>query len=160
MHRSHVRTPGRVWALLPIIAALAACGGPDETANPPAQEASGAVAGPVAAPSADALVAGTDYQATASVVCIINGEVIEGGCMAGVKRGWTDDGGALVEITKPDGSKRAIFTDAIGNPMGADSAEADGSAGWTMVITRAGTTNVIDFGPEHYELPDALVLGG
>ena len=106
------------------------------------------------------MVAGTDYQATASVVCIINGAVIEGGCMAGVKRGWTDDGGALVEITKPDGSKRAIFTDAIGNPMGADSAEADGSAGWTMVITRAGTTNVVDFGPEHYELPDAFVLGG
>lgn len=160
MHRFHARLPGRFGALLPILAALAACGSPDQATDSPAQEASAAAAGPVAAPSADALVAGTDYQATASVVCIINGDVIEGGCMAGVKRGWTDDGGTLVEITKPDGSKRAIFTDAIGNPMGADSAEADGSAGWTMVITRAGTTNVIDFGPEHYELPDALVLGG
>lgn len=160
MHRIHARTLLRTGALLPMIAALAACGSQDEAADPPAQESSGAVAEPVAAPSADAMVAGTDYQATASVLCIINGEVIEGGCIAGVKRGWTDDGGALVEITKPDGSKRAIFTDAVGNPMGADSAEADGSAGWTMVITRAGTTNVIDFGPEHYELPDAFVLGG
>jgi hypothetical protein len=154
------RTFGGLLALLSL--ALSACGSADEAATPPDQQGAAppaATASPAADPS-DAMAAGTGYHATASLVCILNGEVIRGGCTAGVKRGWTDDGGSVVEITKPDGSQRAIFTDAIGNPLGADSSEADGSAGWTMVITRAGTTSVIDFGPEHYELPDAFVLGG
>lgn len=153
------RTIGLPFMALPL--ALSACS-QDDTAPPP-EQASSAAPSPAASAGAtpgDAMVAGTEYNATASVVCLLNGQVIEGGCMAGVKRGWGDDGGALVEIIKPDGSRRAIFTDLIGNPMGADSSEADGSVGWTMVITRAGTTNVIDFGPEHYELPDAFVLGG
>ncbi|MEO5706727.1 MAG: hypothetical protein ABIT10_12500 [Alteraurantiacibacter sp.] len=146
------RTLAQTLVVLPLLMALAGCGSEDEAAAP---------VGPSPSSSATAAPAtGADFDATASIVCIINGEVVEHGCMAGIKRGWTDDGGGRVAITKPDGTQRAIFTDAIGNPTLADSSQADRSSGWTMVITRVGTTSVIDFGPEHYELPDAFVLGG
>lgn len=137
---------------------LAGCSGTDEAAAPAAD----ASASPVAAPagSGDTLVPGTDYHATATLSCTLDGTPVAAGCPAGVKRRWSEDGGALVEITKPDGSRRAIFTDAAGKPTGADSAEADGSAGWTLEATQRDDTWIVDFGPEHYEIPQALVTGG
>ena len=144
---------------------LAACNQGDKAAAPDAAASATPSASATPATAAvdangDALVPGTEYHATTNLICAINGTQIAAGCPAGVKRGWGDDGGALIEITKPDGSMRAIFTDAAGTPTGADSAEADGSAGWTMVITPRGEVSVVDFGPEHYEIPQALVLGG
>jgi hypothetical protein len=139
---------------------LAACGGGAESAE--SADTAPAVAAPAAAPAAqgDATVPGTQYQATASVPCAFDGAAVEGGCQAGVKRGWAEDGGAMVEVTKPDGRTRAIFYTPAGAPFSADSAEADGSAGWEFRVTRQGDTNVIDYGPEHYEIPDAFVTGG
>lgn len=150
-----------------LILLLAACGSAEPAADPDpsasTSPAPAAAATPAPAPAdlaGDALVPGTPYHATTNLSCTLNGTRIAAGCPAGVKRGWSDDGGAVIEITKPDGSTRAIFTDAAGTPTGADSAQADGSAAWTLVITPRGDTSVVDFGPEHYEIPQALVLGG
>ena len=81
-------------------------------------------------------------------------------CKAGVKRKWSDDGGALVEVVKPDGRTRALFFDPKGKATGADSSQADGSAGWDFVTSRDGDKTIIRFGPERYKVVDAFVLGG
>jgi hypothetical protein len=107
----------------------------------------------------DALVPGTDYNATAPVSCGFDGAEPTGSCPAGVKRNWGEDGTTLVEITKPDGRKRAIFFRGT-TPYGADSAEADGSAGWTFEVTRRDDQNLIKYGPESYVIIDAFVVGG
>lgn len=110
--------------------------------------------------SVDAKVAGTDYNATTTVPCSVSGGAPSLQCDAGVKRKWDENGGALVEVTKPDGRKRGLFFDAKGKATGADSAQSDGSAGWTFKATRQGDDTLIEYGPERYRIPDALVLGG
>ena len=107
----------------------------------------------------DALVPGTDYHATTVVACGFGGAEPAGNCPAGVKRNWGEAGNALVEVTKPDGSKRALYFRGT-TPYGADSAEADGSAGWSFEVTRRGDQSVIKFGPETYVIVDALIVGG
>lgn len=109
----------------------------------------------------DAKVPGTDYHATAPVKCGFNNADPTQTCQAGVKRNWGDNGNeALVEVTKPDGSKRAIFfrgTDAYG----ADSSQADGSAGWKFESVNDDDGMIhVDFGPESYIIVDALITGG
>ena len=107
----------------------------------------------------DALVQGTEYNATTDLPCTIGPDAAAATCAAGVKRGWGEDGTTLVEITKPDGTMRAIYfrgTDAYG----ADSAQADGSAAWDFQASRSGDESTIVFGPESYVVPDALVVGG
>lgn len=107
----------------------------------------------------DALVPGTDYHATAMVPCATDGSDNRSGCNAGVKRNWGEDGTSLVEVTKPDGSKRAIFFRGT-EPYGADSAQADGSAGWDFTVERVGDESIITFGPESYVIPDMMITGG
>jgi len=107
----------------------------------------------------DALVAGTDYHATAQVPCGFGGAEPTTNCPAGVKRNWGEDGTTLVEITRPDGFRRAIFFHGT-TPYGADSAEADGSAGWDFEVSRRDDQSVIKFGPETYIMIDAFVIGG
>ena len=108
----------------------------------------------------DALVAGTDYNATGPVPCGFDGNPPTGTCEAGVKRNWGEDGTHLVEVTKPDGSKRAIYFNG-NEPYGADSAQADGSADWDFSVERTDRDeSVISFGPETYVIPDMMPLGG
>ena len=110
-------------------------------------------------PSSDATVAGTDYNATTILSCGFGGSAPNQSCNAGVKRNWGEDGTNLVEVTKPDGRKRAIFFNGT-TPYGADSAEADGSAGWDLKHTRDGDRVTITYGPETYVIVDALIEGG
>jgi hypothetical protein len=107
----------------------------------------------------DAMVPGTDYNATTEIPCGFGGAAPRQRCPAGVKRNWDGDGKHLVEITKPDGLKRAIYFSGT-MPYGSDSAEADGSAGWTFNSTRSGDRVTINFGPETYVIADAFVEGG
>jgi hypothetical protein len=109
--------------------------------------------------SFDAKVPGTDFHATAPVACGFEGAEPSGTCPAGVKRHWGEDGTTLVEITKPDGRKRVLFFRGA-TPYGADSSEADGSAGWTFKVTRRDDQSVIQYGPETYIVIDAFVVGG
>lgn len=112
-----------------------------------------------AATGGDALVPGTDYNATALVACGFDGGEPTGSCPAGVKRRWGKDGTTLVEITKPDGRRRALFFRGT-TPYGADSAQADGSAGWSFKVSRRDDQSVIRYGPETYVIVDAFVEGG
>lgn len=107
----------------------------------------------------DALVPGTDYNATSLIPCGFGGKAPLQTCTAGVKRQWGDDGTNLVEVSKPDGRRRAIFFTGT-TPTGADSAQADGSAGWEFETTRDGDRVTITFGPETYVIVDALIEGG
>ena len=107
----------------------------------------------------DALVAGTDYNATGQIECGFDSAAPSRMCDTGVKRNWNEPGATLVEVSKPDGFKRALFF-KDGKAFGADSAEADGSAGWSFETRRESDNTVIEFGPETYIVPDAFVLGG
>lgn len=120
-------------------------------ASPPAPDSPGG--------SGDARVPGSDYNATAQVSCGFEGAEPTGTCPAGVRRKWGEDGTTLVEITRPDGRKRAIFFRGT-TPYGADSAQADGSAGWSFRATRRDDQTVIRYGPETYIIVDAFVVGG
>lgn len=144
-----------------LLLALASCSGknntaPDDGATVPAAMTATASA---SEESADALVPGTDYNATAKIMCGFKAHKPEATCPAGVKRQWSEDGTTLVEVTKPDGMKRALFFRGT-TPYGADSAQADGSAGWDFRVSRQDDNSVIVFGPETYLVPDALVEGG
>ena len=101
----------------------------------------------------------TGYNATTQIPCGFDGAPPTSNCPAGVKRRWGEDGTNLVEVTKPDGRKRAIFFEGT-TPYGADSAQADGSAGWDFDYTRDGDRLTIRFGPETYVIVDALIEGG
>ena len=108
----------------------------------------------------DALVEGTEYNATTILDCGFDGAPPTESCDAGVIRNWGGEAGsALVEIQKPDGFKRAIFFNGT-EPFGADSSEADGSAGWDFETSRDGDRVTIQFGPESYVIVDALIEGG
>jgi hypothetical protein len=107
----------------------------------------------------DAVDPATGYHATTTIPCGFGGKGLTQSCPAGVKRKWGDDGTHLVEVSKPDGRKRALyFRDTT--PYGADSAEADGSAGWDFKVERQGDDSIIRFGPESYRVPDMLITGG
>jgi len=107
----------------------------------------------------DALVPGTNYNATTILSCGFNGGPPTQDCNAGIVRNWGEDGTHLIEIQKPDGRTRAIFLNGT-EPYGADSAQADGSAGWDFETSRDGDRVTINFGPETYVIVDAMVTGG
>ena len=143
---------------------LAACGGASETEEAEPEEAettsdAGTEAAQPAYGEGDALVAGTDYNATTLLKCGFDNAAPEQTCEAGIKRNWGEEGQHLIEVSKPDGFKRAIFLRGT-EPYGADSAQADGSAGWDFATTRDGDQVTVKFGPETYVLVDAMVTGG
>lgn len=109
--------------------------------------------------SGDAKVAGTDYHATAELPCSVTGGATERSCPAGVKRNASGDGVTVVEVSKPDGLKRAIFF-KDGKPSSADGAESDGSAVYQFSFTQQGDEFLVSFGPERYRIPAAFVFGG
>ncbi|WP_265569985.1 hypothetical protein [Sphingomicrobium nitratireducens] len=109
--------------------------------------------------SEDVLVPGTDYSATTIMDCGFGGKPPTQSCNAGIKRNWGEKGEALIEVMKPDGRKRAIFVKGL-EPYGADSAQADGSAGWDFKTSREGDRVTVKFGPETYVIVDAMIEGG
>lgn len=109
--------------------------------------------------SGDALVAGTDYNATTILDCGFGGAAPTESCNAGIKRNWGEDGTHLIEVTKPDGRKRAVFFNGT-EPFSADSAQADGSAAWEFSSSRDGDRVTVKFGPETYVFVDAMITGG
>lgn len=143
-----------------LVLALSACSGSDQdSAAPEATDTAAADAAPTVEGAEDVLVPGTDYNATAMVPCGFDGAAPTATCDAGVKRNWGEDGTTLVEVKKPDGFTRAIFFKGT-EPYGADSAQADGSAGWDFKTAREGDRVTINFGPETYVIVDAFIDGG
>ena len=99
----------------------------------------------------------TGFNATAVITCAIEDEAPED-CDAGVRRKWGEDGTTLVEVTRPDGSRRGIFFRGT-EAYGAESARADGSANWPFDVRHDGGNSIVRFGPELYVIPDELVVG-
>ncbi|WAT16960.1 hypothetical protein OZN62_08400 [Aurantiacibacter sp. MUD11] len=154
-----------LWASI-ACAALAACGSEESTEpanDAPAEAADSNAAAEVDVaevdPTEDALVPGTEYHATAQVQCGFDNQDATQSCSAGVIRNWGEDGTTLVEVTKPDGRTRAIFFRGL-EAYGADSAQADGSAGWTFESITENGRIFINYGPESYVIVDAFVEGG
>lgn len=113
---------------------------------------------PPMSPSKDALIAGTDYNATAEIECVGYRGAPAGRCPAGVKRN-RDDGVTTVEVTWPDGGSRAIFF-KNGKVLSADTNQADGSARFEVKSERKDDITTVTIGPERYVIPDAFVTGG
>jgi hypothetical protein len=68
-------------------------------------------------------------------------------------------GYAAIAITHPGGLTRVIYF-ADGQPIGFSSSEAEGSSGYDLKKEKKGDLNLIGVGPERYEIPDAVPLGG
>ncbi|KGM55750.1 hypothetical protein N800_11545 [Lysobacter daejeonensis GH1-9] len=107
----------------------------------------------------DALVPGTAFHATTSLPCSADGGRTMATCEAGVIRAQAPDQFTTVEITRPDGRKRVISFRAT-TAIGADGSQADGASGYTFKATRSSDNTIIDYGPEHYVITDALIVGG
>ncbi|MFN7857978.1 MAG: hypothetical protein ACK5OA_15655 [Acidovorax sp.] len=105
------------------------------------------------APSTDAKVAGTDFHATGELTCAMGGQP-GGTCAFGVKRG--SQGNGLVEVTKPDGSKRVIVFQR-GRATGYEGSQAVRSP---FKASRQGDLTIVDIGDERYEIPDIVINGG
>ena len=108
-------------------------------------------AGASQANSTDALVPGTNYNATASVECNLRAFPGTTECPAGVTRGGLGVG--TVFITRPDGFDRVIeFADGDVRPM-------SGVTSFDWSKSGDETTIIVD-GEETYVIIDAFVFGG
>ena len=118
----------------------------------PAPTPSGA---PVTGVDDSALRAGQgDFDATGTIPCAQGAGQPMAECSFGVARAGGGD--ATVVVTRPDGTRRAIFI-SLGSPIGADTSEADPGE---FRATRSGDLSTVQIGDERYELPDAIALGG
>jgi len=107
-------------------------------------------------PDDSALRAGQgDFDARGQIPCAQYAGQPMSQCDFGVAR--AGGGYATVVVTHPDGRKRAIFF-RMGVPMGADTSEADGYH--ELRATKESDLHLIRVGPERYEIPDAVPLGG
>lgn len=106
----------------------------------------------------DALVPGTDFNATGLISCVRSADAPMQACPFGVKRESTGSGNGSVTITWPDGGSRVIFFEG-GVPAYFDQSQAD--QGLTMSATRTDDgMNIIFIGEERFEIPDAVIWGG
>lgn len=111
---------------------------------------------PALGPDDSALRAGQgDFDATGQVPCAQSAGQPMTPCDFGVAR--AGGGYATVVVTRPDGAKRAIFF-RMGRPLGADTSEADGYHEFRA--DKESDLHRIQVGPERYEIPDAVILGG
>lgn len=108
------------------------------------------------APSAagDALVPGTNFNATTEVPCSQAAGQPSMSCKAGVVR--HGNGSADVTVFWPDGGNRVLFFKE-GQFAGADTSSADGDT-HTSSTTENGLY-LIRVGAQRFEIPDVLVLG-
>lgn len=102
----------------------------------------------------DALVPGTNFNATSDIPCSRVAGQPSTSCKAGVVR--RGDGNSDVTVFWPDGGSRTLFFKG-GEFTGADTSEADGE-----VRTSSSVENglyLIRVGAQRFEVPDVLVLG-
>ncbi|MFY7744406.1 MAG: hypothetical protein ACOVQY_03220 [Erythrobacter sp.] len=142
--------------------ALAACGQAAEEAAPAATPSETATAAPEAAAGdgdgqGDALVPGTNYNATAKIPCAGYNGAAAGMCDAGVIRGG--ETATFVEVMLSDGTKRIIFFNPDGSFLSFNTAEADGTAAMKISSERKGDVTIAKIGTETYEVPDVFVIG-
>lgn len=102
----------------------------------------------------DALVAGTPYNATGRISCVVRTNGPVGDCEFGVIR--LGQGSATVTISKLDGHLRTI-TYYRGTPVGFDQRPGDPAR---LKSTHEGDQTTVQIGGERYYIPDAVIFGG
>lgn len=102
----------------------------------------------------DAIVPGTNYNATGDIPCSMGGGQPTVSCSFGVTR--EGNGSGVVTVMKPDGRTRAIFFEN-GRAIGYDQNQADPGE---FSATKQDDLNIIYIGQERYEIPDAVISGG
>jgi hypothetical protein len=138
--------------------ALAACGQKAEEAAPAATPSEAATPAPGDGDSqGDALVPGTNYNATAKIPCAGYKSAAAGMCDAGVIRNGAE--GTTVEVTLADGTKRIIFFNPDGSFLSFSTAEADGTSSMEISSEKEGDVTTAKLGTETYEIPDVFVIG-
>jgi hypothetical protein len=103
----------------------------------------------------DALVPGTDFNATGQIPCARDAGQPMGQCDFGVKR----EGGGKGAITVfwPDGGNRVIFFE-MNKPSSYDQSEADGGA--KMTVDENNGIFTVKIGDQRFELFEAIMAGG
>ena len=104
--------------------------------------------------SDDALVKGTNYNATGKIPCAMTLGQPTSLCPFGVNR--EGNGTGIVTITKPDGRTRSIFFEK-GKATGYDMSQADRGE---FSAQKQADLSIIRIGQERYEIPDAVIFGG
>ena len=146
------RTEGRVWCDVQRFGGGARGFVAAEYLTPAISPNGAAIMGP----DTSALRAGQgEFDATGNIPCAQTAGQPMRNCPFGVSR--TGGGYATVVVAKPDGVKRAIYFQ-MGIPIGSDTSEADGYHGFAA--DKQDDLHRISIGPERYEIPDAVVLGG
>ena len=105
--------------------------------------------------STDAMVPGTDFNATGIISCVRYAGQPMVGCDFGVNR--EGNGNAAVTVFWPDGGSRVIFF-KDGKPSGFDQSQADGGAAM-RAIQNTDIFNV-SVGDQRFEIPVAVIFGG
>lgn len=105
--------------------------------------------------SGDALVPGTEYNATGMIPCARDGDAPDQNCAFGVKRQGNGTGALTVDW--PGGGSRVLFFED-GTPVSFDASQADGDA--QMTVTRDGDNSIVFVGQERFVIPDAVIWGG
>lgn len=103
----------------------------------------------------DALVPGTDFNATGQIPCARNAGQPMGQCDFGVKR--EGGGNGSITVFWPDGGNRVIFF-KMNKPSSYDESEADGGA--KMTVEEDNGIFSISIGDQRFELFDAIMTGG
>jgi len=100
----------------------------------------------------DAVIRGTPFHASATMVCARGDNPQFRSCDGYViRRGY--DGTATLEVRWPDGFKRSVLFTKL-QPVASDSVD-------TMTFTRAGEVTTVSVGrEERFEVPDVLLTGG
>ncbi len=104
--------------------------------------------------SGDALVPGTNYNATGNIPCSMGGGQPTTSCRFGVVR--KGNGNGAVTVTKPDNRTRTIFFEN-GKATGYDQSQADSGK---FSAQKQADLNIVYIGQERYEIPDAVIYGG
>lgn len=103
----------------------------------------------------DAMVVGTQFNATGNVPCARSAGQPMGSCKFGVNR--SGGGDAMLTVFWPDGGNRVIFFEN-GKVSGVDSSQADGNA--QLFTEKNADLFMIRFGDQRFEIPEAAVFGG
>ncbi|GHC54096.1 SH3 domain-containing protein [Neogemmobacter tilapiae] len=110
---------------------------------------------PVPADGEDALVPGTDFNATGTVDCARTAGALTESCAFGVTR--QGNGNGVVTIEWPDGRSRVIVF-ASGEAVAYDQSEAEKDT--AMSAVRDGSDSIVTIGQERFVIPDAVIWGG
>ena len=104
----------------------------------------------------DALVAGTEFNATGEIECTRDRDAATAMCQAGVVR--EGNGSGWVTVFWPDAGSRVIFFEG-NTPVRYDESEADGGAQFSVTQDANGTFTVM-VGDARFVIPEALIVGG